>query len=133
MAAAVAAGRRRRPFGRGGLTALLFLLPALVFFVAVIVYPIVYSGYLSLFRWNGIAPRMALHTSQRRRRRRWVTSIRTTDICCEGAERFVTCVRLLAFVVLSFCMFSRNLVQCNVGMDVVRYLGIIHKLSAGQD
>ena len=37
---------------------LLFLAPALLFYIAIVVYPIIYSGYLSLFRWDGIAPRM---------------------------------------------------------------------------
>lgn len=37
---------------------LMFLAPALLFYVAIVVYPIIYSGYLSLFRWDGIAPRM---------------------------------------------------------------------------
>ena len=37
---------------------LVFVLPALLFYLAIIVYPIVYSAYLSFFRWDGIAPRM---------------------------------------------------------------------------
>ena len=50
---------RRRTSRRVYVTGLLFLLPALVFYLAIIVYPIVYSGYLSLFRWNGISPHMS--------------------------------------------------------------------------
>src|ERR1700677_457342 len=34
----------------------LFLAPALVIYTIVVVYPMVYSSYLSLFRWDGIAP-----------------------------------------------------------------------------
>jgi len=34
----------------------LFLAPALVIYSVVVVYPMVYSGYLSLFRWDGISP-----------------------------------------------------------------------------
>jgi len=33
-----------------------FLAPALVIYSVVVVYPMVYSSYLSLFRWDGIAP-----------------------------------------------------------------------------
>src|SRR6516165_11806543 len=33
-----------------------FLAPALVIYSVVVVYPMVYSGYLSLFRWDGISP-----------------------------------------------------------------------------
>jgi raffinose/stachyose/melibiose transport system permease protein len=33
-----------------------FLAPALVIYSVVVVYPMVYSAYLSLFRWDGIAP-----------------------------------------------------------------------------
>ena len=40
-------------------TGLLFLAPALVFYLAIVAYPIVYSGYLSFFRWNGVAPQMS--------------------------------------------------------------------------
>ncbi len=35
-------------------TALLFALPALAIYVTIIVYPLVYSGYLSLFEWDGV-------------------------------------------------------------------------------
>ena len=34
----------------------LFLAPALVIYSIVVVYPMVYSSYLSLFRWDGVAP-----------------------------------------------------------------------------
>jgi raffinose/stachyose/melibiose transport system permease protein len=33
-----------------------FLAPALVIYVIVVVYPMVYSGYLSFFKWDGVAP-----------------------------------------------------------------------------
>src|SRR5215813_1831721 len=33
-----------------------FLAPALVIYSVVVVYPMVYSAYLSLFRWDGISP-----------------------------------------------------------------------------
>ena len=38
--------------------ALLFILPALLIYLFYFVYPIPASAYLSLFKWNGIAPRM---------------------------------------------------------------------------
>ena len=34
-----------------------FLAPALVIYSIVVVYPMVYSAYLSLFRWDGVAPK----------------------------------------------------------------------------
>src|SRR3984893_12411407 len=34
----------------------LFLAPSLVIYTIVVVYPMVYSSYLSLFRWDGVAP-----------------------------------------------------------------------------
>jgi raffinose/stachyose/melibiose transport system permease protein len=34
----------------------LFLAPALAIYTVVVVYPMVYSAYLSLFRWDGVAP-----------------------------------------------------------------------------
>jgi raffinose/stachyose/melibiose transport system permease protein len=37
----------------------LFLAPALVIYSIVVVYPMVYSSYLSLFRWDGVAPTKA--------------------------------------------------------------------------
>jgi raffinose/stachyose/melibiose transport system permease protein len=33
-----------------------FLAPALTIYVIVVVYPMVYSGYLSFFKWDGVAP-----------------------------------------------------------------------------
>jgi raffinose/stachyose/melibiose transport system permease protein len=33
-----------------------FLAPALVIYTVVVVYPMIYSSYLSLFRWDGISP-----------------------------------------------------------------------------
>ena len=33
-----------------------FLAPALLIYSVVVVYPMLYSAYLSLFRWDGIAP-----------------------------------------------------------------------------
>jgi raffinose/stachyose/melibiose transport system permease protein len=47
-----AAGRPRRR-GPSALTILLFLLPAVVLFVLLVVIPILGAGYVSLFRWNG--------------------------------------------------------------------------------
>jgi raffinose/stachyose/melibiose transport system permease protein len=49
---------RRARSKQAYLVGLLFLAPALIFYLAVVIYPIVYSGYLSFFRWNGVAPRM---------------------------------------------------------------------------
>ncbi len=40
------------------LAALLFVLPALAIYLFYFVYPIPASAYLSLFKWNGISPRM---------------------------------------------------------------------------
>src|SRR5580700_290123 len=34
----------------------LFLAPSLLIYTIVVVYPMVYSSYLSLFRWDGVAP-----------------------------------------------------------------------------
>jgi len=34
-----------------------FIAPALVIYSVVVVYPMVYSAYLSLFRWDGVAPK----------------------------------------------------------------------------
>ena len=33
-----------------------FLAPAMVIYTVVVVYPMIYSSYLSLFRWDGISP-----------------------------------------------------------------------------
>ncbi|MEW9527075.1 carbohydrate ABC transporter permease [Microbispora sp. NPDC049125] len=49
-------GRSSRRRGRGFLTAILFILPALVLFLVLVVAPIVIAAYLSLFKWNGIGP-----------------------------------------------------------------------------
>ncbi len=40
----------------GGPARYLYLLPALVIYCSVVVYPVLYSLYLSFFKWNGIAP-----------------------------------------------------------------------------
>jgi raffinose/stachyose/melibiose transport system permease protein len=37
----------------------LFLAPSLAIYTTVVVYPMVYSSYLSLFRWDGVAPTKA--------------------------------------------------------------------------
>ena len=34
------------------------LVPAAIFYLAIVIYPITYSACLSFFRWDGIAPRM---------------------------------------------------------------------------
>src|SRR5215469_1858895 len=34
----------------------LFLAPALIIYTVVVVYPMIYSAWLSLFRWDGVAP-----------------------------------------------------------------------------
>ena len=36
-----------------------FIAPALVIYTVIVVYPMIYSSYLSLFRWDGISPRKA--------------------------------------------------------------------------
>ncbi len=61
MSQAVAVDRTRTGAARGGdfgrrAAPWLFLAPALVIYALVIVYPMIYSAYLSLFRWDGIAP-----------------------------------------------------------------------------
>jgi raffinose/stachyose/melibiose transport system permease protein len=48
------AGSRRQ--ARDSVTIILFLLPAFVFFLVFLVYPIVRSAYFSLFNWNGLGP-----------------------------------------------------------------------------
>lgn len=40
----------------GGPSRYLFLLPAIIIYCSIIVYPTIYSLYLSFFKWNGIAP-----------------------------------------------------------------------------
>jgi raffinose/stachyose/melibiose transport system permease protein len=42
--------------GRRRLLPWLFLAPALLIYTVVVVYPMVYSSYLSLFRWDGVSP-----------------------------------------------------------------------------
>ena len=37
--------------------AYLFLLPAFIIYLSVIVFPVLYSTYISLFKWNGIGPK----------------------------------------------------------------------------
>ena len=34
----------------------LFLAPALTIYVVVVVYPMMYSAYLSFFKWDGVSP-----------------------------------------------------------------------------
>ncbi|MEV4745710.1 carbohydrate ABC transporter permease [Streptosporangium amethystogenes subsp. fukuiense] len=46
-------GRRR---GKGWITAILFVLPALVLFTLLVLTPILVAGYTSLHKWNGIGP-----------------------------------------------------------------------------
>jgi raffinose/stachyose/melibiose transport system permease protein len=57
----IPAGRKRSlsPKGRNDRSRFLpwaFLAPALVIYSVVVVYPMLYSAYLSLFRWDGVAP-----------------------------------------------------------------------------
>ena len=35
-------------------TIMLFLLPSLIIFIGTVIIPIIWSGYYSLFNWNGI-------------------------------------------------------------------------------
>ncbi|MFB9678705.1 carbohydrate ABC transporter permease [Streptosporangium vulgare] len=42
--------------GRGWITAILFVLPALILFALLVLLPILVAGYTSLFKWNGIGP-----------------------------------------------------------------------------
>jgi raffinose/stachyose/melibiose transport system permease protein len=44
---------RRRPRGRGWLTITLFLLPALVLFLGLVITPVAFGVYTSFFKWNG--------------------------------------------------------------------------------
>jgi raffinose/stachyose/melibiose transport system permease protein len=58
----IPAGRKRSlsPKGRNDRSRFLpwaFLAPALVIYSVVVVYPMLYSAYLSLFRWDGVAPK----------------------------------------------------------------------------
>lgn len=42
--------------GRGWVTAILFVLPALILFALLVLLPILVAGYTSLYKWNGIGP-----------------------------------------------------------------------------
>lgn len=42
--------------GRGWVTAILFVLPALILFTLLVLVPILVAGYTSLYKWNGIGP-----------------------------------------------------------------------------
>jgi raffinose/stachyose/melibiose transport system permease protein len=58
----IPAGRKRSPSpkGRNDRSQFLpwaFLAPGLVIYSVVVVYPMLYSAYLSLFRWDGVAPK----------------------------------------------------------------------------
>ncbi len=58
----IPAGRKRSPSpkGRNDRSRFLpwaFLAPGLVIYSVVVVYPMLYSAYLSLFRWDGVAPK----------------------------------------------------------------------------
>ena len=48
--------KRRKQSLVGGPSRYLFLLPAVVIYCSVVVYPTFYSLFLSFFKWNGIAP-----------------------------------------------------------------------------
>ncbi len=47
------AGKARRQ--REDLAAFLFLLPATLFIVAFMIYPLIFSGYLAFFEWTGVS------------------------------------------------------------------------------
>jgi raffinose/stachyose/melibiose transport system permease protein len=47
----------QRRIERGRFLPWVFLVPALVIYSVVVVYPMLYSTYLSLFRWDGVAPK----------------------------------------------------------------------------
>ena len=58
----VSAGPKRFPYAKRRKDQLrylpwVFLAPALVIYSVVVVYPMSYSAYLSLFRWDGVAPK----------------------------------------------------------------------------
>lgn len=48
--------RSRARWKKGTLTPLLFMLPALVFYVGFLVYPMLFSLYTSFFNWDGLTP-----------------------------------------------------------------------------
>ncbi len=56
MSAAVISRNRQRRSSRKWLTISLFLLPALILYVMMVLFPIVQAGFYSLFRWNGLQP-----------------------------------------------------------------------------
>lgn len=58
----ISAGPKRFPTAKKGRDQLrflpwVFLAPALVIYSVVVVYPMLYSAYLSFFRWDGVAPK----------------------------------------------------------------------------
>jgi raffinose/stachyose/melibiose transport system permease protein len=58
----IAAGSKRSPVAtkrsdRGRFLPWVFLAPGLIIYSVVVVYPMLYSAYLSLFRWDGVAPK----------------------------------------------------------------------------
>src|ERR671933_496087 len=53
-AAAPVAGPRARRRRRGPLTITLFLLPALVLFLGLVLLPVAFGAYTSFFKWNGL-------------------------------------------------------------------------------
>lgn len=56
--AAAGAAAVRKPFGAQMLTPFLFLLPALFFYLIFLVYPMLWSLYVSLFQWDGLSDNM---------------------------------------------------------------------------
>jgi raffinose/stachyose/melibiose transport system permease protein len=58
----IAAGSKRSPVAtkrrdRGRFLPWVFLAPGLIIYSVVVAYPMLYSAYLSLFRWDGVAPK----------------------------------------------------------------------------
>jgi raffinose/stachyose/melibiose transport system permease protein len=49
--------RKKRAF-RENIVAILFLLPAILFLMAFMAYPLVYSGYLSFMKWDGVSAKV---------------------------------------------------------------------------
>jgi raffinose/stachyose/melibiose transport system permease protein len=56
MSVAAADRGLRRQSSRKGVTITLFLLPALILYLLMVLFPIVQAGFYSLFRWNGLQP-----------------------------------------------------------------------------
>jgi raffinose/stachyose/melibiose transport system permease protein len=56
VTAVAASPRATRPRSRKGLTIFLFLAPALLIYVVLVIFPMVQAIYYSLFRWNGLKP-----------------------------------------------------------------------------